>query len=145
MKQLVYGVASVNACTYYLLNLDVLVGCFFDHLGVGMLFFQLTLYTWIERILGPITVSRIGAVRLCKTRISCICNPSLGFLLTFRLLQVISIPLLSSYPFLAELSGLILLLLLNFASMLKNILSVSSHFYSSRHCSSILSILRLFH
>lgn len=67
--------------------------------GVGMLFFQLTLYTWIERILGPVTVARIGAI--------------------------ISIPLLSSYPFLAKLSGLILMWLLNFSSMLKNILSIS--------------------
>lgn len=60
-------------------NLDVVVECFFDHLGVGMLFFQLTLYTWIERILGPVTVARIGAVGLSKTRISNICNPSLFF------------------------------------------------------------------
>ncbi|KAK6127134.1 hypothetical protein DH2020_039125 [Rehmannia glutinosa] len=68
--------------------------------GFGMLLFQLVLYTWVERILGPVMVSRIGAV--------------------------ISIPLLSSYPFIASLSGLILLLVLNFASMLKNVLSVSS-------------------
>ncbi|KAK6127098.1 hypothetical protein DH2020_039161 [Rehmannia glutinosa] len=65
--------------------------------GFGMLLFQLVLYTWVERILGPVMVSRIGAV--------------------------ISIPLLSSYPFIASLSGLILLLVLNFASMLKNVLS----------------------
>ncbi|KAL8467721.1 hypothetical protein ACS0TY_031098 [Phlomoides rotata] len=67
--------------------------------GFGMLFFQLFIYTWVERILGPIIVSRIGAI--------------------------ISIPLLSSYPFIAKLSGLALLLMLNSASMLKNVLSLS--------------------
>ncbi|KAI3472413.1 hypothetical protein Pfo_029534 [Paulownia fortunei] len=67
--------------------------------GFGMLLFQLFLYTWVERIMGPVMVSRIGAV--------------------------ITIPLLSSYPFIARLSGLILLLVLNCASMLKNILSIS--------------------
>ncbi|XP_073044231.1 protein ZINC INDUCED FACILITATOR 1-like isoform X1 [Primulina eburnea] len=67
--------------------------------GFGMLIFQLFLYTWVEKTLGTITVSRIGAV--------------------------ISIPLLSSYPFIAGLSGLVLLLVLNCASMLKNVLSIS--------------------
>ncbi|KAL6540753.1 hypothetical protein OROMI_024636 [Orobanche minor] len=67
--------------------------------GFGMLVFQLFIYTWTESILGPVMVSRIGAA--------------------------ISIPLLSSYPFIAKLSGLILFLVLNSASMLKNVLSVS--------------------
>ncbi|KAL0428374.1 UNVERIFIED_CONTAM: protein ZINC INDUCED FACILITATOR-LIKE 1 [Sesamum latifolium] len=65
--------------------------------GFGMLLFQLFLYTWIERMLGAIFVSRIGAV--------------------------ITIPLLSSYPFIAKLSGPVLLLVLNSASLLKNVLS----------------------
>ncbi|KAL0346081.1 UNVERIFIED_CONTAM: protein ZINC INDUCED FACILITATOR-LIKE 1 [Sesamum radiatum] len=67
--------------------------------GFGMLLFQLFLYTWIERMLGAIFISRIGAV--------------------------ITIPLLSSYPFIAKLSGLVLLLVLNSASLLKNVLSIS--------------------
>ncbi|KAL6534704.1 hypothetical protein OROGR_013379 [Orobanche gracilis] len=67
--------------------------------GFGMLVFQLFVYTWIESILGPVMVSRIGAV--------------------------ISMPLLSSYPFIARLSGHILFLVLNSASMLKNVLSIS--------------------
>ncbi|XP_020549737.1 protein ZINC INDUCED FACILITATOR-LIKE 1 isoform X4 [Sesamum indicum] len=67
--------------------------------GFGMLLFQLFLYTWIERMLGAILVSRIGAV--------------------------ITIPLLSSYPFIAKLSGPVLLLVLNSASLLKNVLSIS--------------------
>lgn len=67
--------------------------------GFGMLLFQLFLYTWIESMLGAILVSRIGAV--------------------------ITIPLLSSYPFIAKLSGPVLLLVLNSASLLKNVLSIS--------------------
>ncbi|KZV33930.1 hypothetical protein F511_04155 [Dorcoceras hygrometricum] len=70
-----------------------------DRSGFGMLIFQLFVYTRVEKILGTVMVSRIGAV--------------------------MSIPLLSSYPFIAGLSGLILLLVLNCASMLKNILSLS--------------------
>ena len=35
-----------------------------------MLIFQLSVYTWIERILGPVMVARIGSVRLPKTPIS---------------------------------------------------------------------------
>ncbi|XP_042060914.1 protein ZINC INDUCED FACILITATOR-LIKE 1-like isoform X1 [Salvia splendens] len=75
------------------------VGAVLSITGVGMLIFQLSVYTWIERILGPVMVSRIGSV--------------------------ISIPLLTTYPFLANLSGLILLLLINFASMFKNVLAIS--------------------
>ncbi|KAL6534705.1 hypothetical protein OROGR_013380 [Orobanche gracilis] len=67
--------------------------------GLGMLVLQLFIYTWTESILGPVMVSRIGAA--------------------------ISIPLLSSYPFIAKLSGLILFLVLSSASILKNVLSVS--------------------
>ncbi|XP_057767363.1 protein ZINC INDUCED FACILITATOR-LIKE 1-like isoform X2 [Salvia miltiorrhiza] len=75
------------------------VGSVLSITGVGMLVFQLSVYTWVERILGPVMVSRIGAV--------------------------ITIPLLTTYPFLANLSGLVLLWLLNCASMLKNILAIS--------------------
>ncbi|KAL6540751.1 hypothetical protein OROMI_024634 [Orobanche minor] len=67
--------------------------------GFGMLVFQLFVYTWVESILGPVMVSRIGAV--------------------------LSMPLLLSYPFIARLSGCILFLVLNSASMLKNVLSIS--------------------
>ncbi|XP_057948421.1 protein ZINC INDUCED FACILITATOR 1-like [Malania oleifera] len=67
--------------------------------GFGLLIFQLFLYPLVERILGPITVSRIGAV--------------------------LTIPLLSSYPFIAMLSGFSLSLLINCASLMKNVLSVS--------------------
>ncbi|XP_073148717.1 protein ZINC INDUCED FACILITATOR-LIKE 1-like [Henckelia pumila] len=75
------------------------VGAVLAITGFGMLIFQLSLYTRVEKILGSVMVSRIGAV--------------------------ITIPLLSSYPFIAGLSGLVLLLVLNCASMLKNILSIS--------------------
>ncbi|KAK4485624.1 hypothetical protein RD792_008267 [Penstemon davidsonii] len=67
--------------------------------GFGMLFFQLFLYSWVEALVGTVMISRIGAV--------------------------ITIPLLASYPFIARLSGTILSLVLNCASMLKNVLSVA--------------------
>ncbi|KAK1562747.1 hypothetical protein Q3G72_016448 [Acer saccharum] len=67
--------------------------------GFGLLVFQLFLYPLTERKLGPVMISRIGAV--------------------------LSIPLLSCYPLIAMLKGLSLTLLVNCASMLKNVLCVS--------------------
>ncbi|XP_016544031.1 protein ZINC INDUCED FACILITATOR 1 isoform X2 [Capsicum annuum] len=67
--------------------------------GLGLLLFQLLVYPLVERITGPVMISRIGAV--------------------------LSIPLLASYPYLALLTGFGLSIALNCASMLKNILSVS--------------------
>uniref|UniRef100_A0A6M2EDP0 Major facilitator superfamily (MFS) profile domain-containing protein n=1 Tax=Populus davidiana TaxID=266767 RepID=A0A6M2EDP0_9ROSI len=67
--------------------------------GLGLLLFQLFIYPLVERSFGPVMVSRIGAV--------------------------LTIPLLSSYPFLAILKGLALMLLINCASILKNVLAVS--------------------
>lgn len=67
--------------------------------GFGLLVFQLTLYPFVERILGPIMVARIAGV--------------------------LTIPLLTSYPYIAMLSGFSLALLLNCASVMKNLLSVS--------------------
>ncbi|KAG6642738.1 hypothetical protein CIPAW_09G161400 [Carya illinoinensis] len=67
--------------------------------GFGLLVFQLFVYPLMAKIFGPIMVSRIGAV--------------------------ITIPLLSSYPFMAMLSGLSLTILINCASIMKNVLAVS--------------------
>ncbi|XP_011041314.1 PREDICTED: protein ZINC INDUCED FACILITATOR 1-like isoform X2 [Populus euphratica] len=67
--------------------------------GFGLLLFQLFIYPVAERNFGPVMVSRLGAV--------------------------LTIPLLSSYPFIAFLKGLMLMLLINCASILKNVLSVS--------------------
>ncbi|CAL5420504.1 unnamed protein product [Camellia sinensis] len=67
--------------------------------GLGLLLFQLFLYPLVVRIVGPIMVSRIGAA--------------------------LSIPLLSSYPYIAMLSGVGLALVVSSASVLKNVLSVS--------------------
>uniref|UniRef100_A0A7C9D4U2 Major facilitator superfamily (MFS) profile domain-containing protein n=1 Tax=Opuntia streptacantha TaxID=393608 RepID=A0A7C9D4U2_OPUST len=75
------------------------IGAFLALTGLGMLVFQLFLYPYLERLLGPIMVARICGI--------------------------ISIPLLQSYPFIALLSGLSLTLLLNFASVIKNMLSTS--------------------
>ncbi|KAG2674129.1 hypothetical protein I3760_13G120600 [Carya illinoinensis] len=67
--------------------------------GLGLLLFQLLLYPPMERVLGPIMVTRLSAV--------------------------ISLPLLSIYPYIAMLSGLALHLVINCASILRNALSVS--------------------
>ncbi|XP_019186792.1 PREDICTED: protein ZINC INDUCED FACILITATOR-LIKE 1-like [Ipomoea nil] len=67
--------------------------------GIGLLLFQLFAYPLVEKVLGPVMISRIGAA--------------------------LSIPLLSTYPYIALLSGLCLSVVLNCASMLKNVLSVS--------------------
>ncbi|CAA0835681.1 Protein ZINC INDUCED FACILITATOR-LIKE 1 [Striga hermonthica] len=67
--------------------------------GVGLLVFQSSLYPVVEKILGPILLSRI--------------------------LGIISIPLLTSYHYIAMLSGFALSILLNCASLLKNVFSIS--------------------
>ncbi|GFP93945.1 protein zinc induced facilitator-like 1 [Phtheirospermum japonicum] len=67
--------------------------------GFGLLIFQSSLYPLVERIMGPILLSRV--------------------------LAIISIPLLTSYHYIAMLSGLTLSIVLNIASLLKNVLSIS--------------------
>ncbi|KAL0672670.1 hypothetical protein Bca4012_000650 [Brassica carinata] len=68
------------------------VGSVLAFSGFGLLVFQLSLYSYAERLLGPIVVTRISG--------------SLGLVL------------LSSYPLIAKLSGLVLTLTLNCASYL---------------------------
>ncbi|PKI40281.1 hypothetical protein CRG98_039306 [Punica granatum] len=68
--------------------------------GLGLLLFQLLLYPPVEKILGPTTTTRLSAA--------------------------ISIPILASYPFISMMSGLILHIAINFATMLRNLLSVSA-------------------
>ncbi|CAN4108532.1 unnamed protein product [Withania somnifera] len=67
--------------------------------GFGLLVFQLTLYSTVAKYIGPIMTARVGGV--------------------------LSIILLTSYPSIAMLSGITLAVVINFASMMKNILSVS--------------------
>ncbi|CAI0466210.1 unnamed protein product [Linum tenue] len=67
--------------------------------GLGLLLLQLSLYPYMEKRLGPIIVSRLAGA--------------------------LTIPLLASYPFLSKFEGFTLNLLLNCASLLKNILAVS--------------------
>lgn len=66
--------------------------------GCGLLVFQLTLYPLVERYFGPIVIARIAGV--------------------------LSIPLLACYPYIAMLSGTALSVAINFASLLKNALSI---------------------
>ncbi|RZC79145.1 hypothetical protein C5167_003382 [Papaver somniferum] len=67
--------------------------------GVGLFLFQLVIYPTIERTLGTLSVARAGAV--------------------------LSIVLLSSYPFIAKLHGHNLYLIINTASVLKNIFATT--------------------
>lgn len=62
-----------------------------------------------------------------------------GFELNLFIFQVLSIPLLASYPCIALLSGFCLSIALNCASMLKNVLSVSLFLKSL--CSSVSNII----
>ncbi|WOK96781.1 protein ZINC INDUCED FACILITATOR-LIKE 1-like [Canna indica] len=67
--------------------------------GVGLLVYQIIVYPSIERFLGPIRSMRVAAV--------------------------LSIPLLVAFPYMTNLSGRVLILIVNCASLLKNILSIS--------------------
>ncbi|KAB2627264.1 protein ZINC INDUCED FACILITATOR-LIKE 1-like [Pyrus ussuriensis x Pyrus communis] len=67
--------------------------------GFSLFVFQITLYPYVERLLGPVMIARVGGI--------------------------ISIPLLSSYPLIAMLSGFSLFVLLNCASVLKNVISIT--------------------
>ncbi|XP_047950479.1 protein ZINC INDUCED FACILITATOR-LIKE 1-like isoform X2 [Salvia hispanica] len=75
------------------------VGTVLSISGLGLLVFQSSLYPIVEKILGPIMVSRV--------------------------LGIVSIPLLTSYHYIAMLSGITLSIVLNIASLLKNVLSIS--------------------
>ncbi|VVB14389.1 unnamed protein product [Arabis nemorensis] len=66
--------------------------------GFGLLIFQLSLYSYAERLLGPIIVTRISGS--------------------------LALVLLAFYPLIAKLSGFALTLTLNCASVAKNVLSV---------------------
>ncbi|GAB4836178.1 hypothetical protein Ancab_001091 [Ancistrocladus abbreviatus] len=63
--------------------------------GFGMLIFQLFVYPFVQKIYGPVILSQICCV--------------------------LSIPLLQSYPFIAQLSGWSLAVVLSCASMAKNV------------------------
>ncbi|GAB2211376.1 hypothetical protein Droror1_Dr00024688 [Drosera rotundifolia] len=67
--------------------------------GAGMLIFQLFIYPHINKLFGPVLLSRICGI--------------------------LSIPVLQSYPYIALLSGVTLTLVLNFASIAKNALSIT--------------------
>ncbi|PQQ01647.1 hypothetical protein Pyn_33788 [Prunus yedoensis var. nudiflora] len=59
----------------------------------------MSLYPYVQKLLGSTMIARIGGV--------------------------LSIPLLSSFPFIAKLSGFILSLMINIVSMVKNVLSMA--------------------
>ncbi|PSS19073.1 Protein ZINC INDUCED FACILITATOR-LIKE like [Actinidia chinensis var. chinensis] len=67
--------------------------------GCGLLVFQISVYPFVEKLLGPIMVSRLAGL--------------------------LSIPLLACYPYMSMLTGLSLTILINCASVLKNIISLT--------------------
>jgi len=85
----------------------------------------------VEKACGAIGTARISAVSF-NVVVAIVSFASFPFLLFKYVLllwfdmQVLSIPLLQSYPFIALLSGLALYIVLSAASILKNILSVSA-------------------
>ncbi|XP_010492148.1 PREDICTED: protein ZINC INDUCED FACILITATOR 1 [Camelina sativa] len=68
--------------------------------GLGLFFFQVFVYPFAEKLLGPVLVTRFAGALM--------------------------IPIQMSYPFIADMSGLSLSLMLNCASILINVLSVSA-------------------
>ncbi|CAG7911315.1 unnamed protein product [Brassica rapa] len=76
------------------------VGSVLAFSGFGLLIFQLSLYSYAERLLGPTMVTRISGS--------------------------LALVLLSTYPLIAKLSGFALTLALNCASVAKNVLATSA-------------------
>lgn len=74
------------------------VGIVLSITGVGVLIFQLLIFPSIANFIGAILIIRIAAA--------------------------LTVPVLASYPFIPKLSGLLLWLVINCASLLKNVLSV---------------------
>ncbi|CAH9086948.1 unnamed protein product [Cuscuta europaea] len=75
------------------------VGSVLSFSGFGLLFTQIFVYPIVERNIGPTLTSRIGGI--------------------------LSIPLLTSYPYIAMLSGITLSLVINCVSLMKNVLSIT--------------------
>ena len=85
----------------------------------------------MEKASGPIVIARFSGVSFQLTVAMIVfqhfsfCHLKYVLLLWFHV-QMLTIPLLQSYPFIALLSGLALYIVLSIASILKNILSVSA-------------------
>ncbi|KAE9620865.1 hypothetical protein Lal_00019216 [Lupinus albus] len=67
--------------------------------GFALIIYQISVYPHVEKAFGPINIARISGV--------------------------LSIPLLQSYPFMAMLSGLTLYIVISFASIMKNLMSMT--------------------
>ncbi|PKU87933.1 putative peptide/nitrate transporter [Dendrobium catenatum] len=75
------------------------VGAVLAITGFGLLVFQLFVYPYLDKALGPVTSSRTAAI--------------------------MSIPVLACYSFMSNFSGFVLMLILTCASLMKNILSIT--------------------
>lgn len=99
--------------------------------GFGLLVFQSSIYPPLEKIMGPIRLCRILGVRSLKLHTWYLHGLDSLYIYSNGLssiLQIMSIPLLTSYHYIAMLSGITLSIVLNCASLLKNVLSVSDIF-----------------
>ncbi|MFS7969988.1 putative MFS transporter superfamily [Helianthus anomalus] len=96
-----------------------------DFLGVCLLLFHTAFFPIAVRIFGPLMVARISGVNHLPLDSLFLYYYFLLYLLIALTLtlKVLSIPLLTAYPYIALLSGFMLTFTLNLASIVKNILS----------------------
>lgn len=98
--------------------------------GTGLMIYQISLYPSLQKACGTVRIALITGVSFHILQQLIQLSISLFFVLNImlfgRLVQVLSIPLLQSYPFIAMLSGFLLNLVISIASVLKNILTVSA-------------------
>lgn len=109
--------------TFYFVNYQALVYYSFNYLHTP----------WWRGYLGPSQYLALELYVFNKISFLCHCFLSYHDDINFALIitywfpmKVLTIPLLSSYPFISLLSGLSLTLLIDCASMLKNVLAVSA-------------------
>jgi len=99
--------------------------------GLALIVYQIAIYPSVEKATGPVSIARISSVsfhlilaimsfqHFIFCYLKCV-------LLLWSHMQILSIPLLQSYPFIALLSGLALYIVLSIFTILKNVLSVST-------------------
>jgi len=118
-----------------------LLKCFIKCSGATLIIYQLSVYPSIERACGAVGIARITGVSFHQI-VAIISFLTFQFFcyLKFFHMQMLSIPLLQSYPLIALLSGVALTIVIVIASILKNILSVSAPLCLFNCLSVILSV-----
>jgi hypothetical protein len=110
----------------------------FDHIGLGVLVYQLTIYPFLAKYAGLIKPFRSAAVCAKNTFYVDIflwySESILHYQIACLIFQVLSILLLATYPFMANLYGMELKVLINIASLLKNVFAVSPLLWLEQNC-----------